>query len=196
MTDPQTRGRPPRRQAVDGLPTPHPFGERLPGPYADDDFTQRFVSAFDDVLAPVFSVLDCLDAYWNPQLAPEDFLDWLAVWVSADLGDGQSLDDRRNAVAGAVPGHRLRGTARRLVEQVRTVLGLEAEVTESGGADWSATPGVRLPGSVEPSLRLRVATADPAGLPTRRLAALVDANRPAHVPYTVEVMEGGTSADL
>ncbi len=69
-------------------------------------------------------------------------------------------------------------------------------MVESGGAAWSATPGGRLPGSPEPSLLLRVAVADPAAPATRRLALLVDANRPAHVPYTVEILEGGSGADM
>ncbi|MDH6577884.1 phage tail protein [Kitasatospora sp. MAP5-34] len=190
MTGSVTEG----RAAVEGLLSPHPFGERLPGPYLDDEFTQRLVAAFDDVLAPVISALDCLDAYWNPKLAPADFLDWLAGWVAADPAgaeDGrQSVAARRDAVAGAMRRHRRRGTAGGLVEEVRAVLGLVAEVTDSGGAAWSATPGGQLPGSPEPSLRLRVRAEEPAALPVRRLAALIDANRPAHVPYTLEVLPG------
>ncbi|GAA1214625.1 phage tail protein [Kitasatospora nipponensis] len=185
-----------RRYAVPGLATPHPLGERLPGPYADDDFTGRFVAAFDEVLAPVFCVLDCLDAYWNPALAPEDFLDWLAHWVAADLGD-QPPAARRAAVASATDRHRLRGTARGLAEQVRAVLGGDPQVSESGGAAWSAEPGGPLPGSPQPWLRLRVrlSSTDRATV-TRLLAPLVEANRPAHVPWTVELMEGGSGADL
>ncbi|MDH6137749.1 phage tail-like protein [Kitasatospora sp. MAA4] len=211
MTRAEGDPRPAGRRAVQGLLTPHPFGERLPGPYAEDDFAQRFVSAFDEVLAPVFSVLDCLDAYWDPRLAPEDFLGWLAGWVAADVGERQSLAERREAVAGAVRAHRLRGTARGLAEQVGAVLGLPAEVAESGAAAWSATPGGELPGEPEPALRLRIRTADPAAVPARALAALIDANRPAHVPCTVDVQatdevdepgtdrgrtEDGSSADV
>ncbi|HZG02343.1 MAG TPA: phage tail protein [Streptomyces sp.] len=177
-----------RRHGVEGLPTPHPFGERLPGPYAGDDFAQRFVSAFDEVLAPVLSVLDCLEAYWDPELAPEDFLDWLAGWVAAEVDGSRPLAARRRAVARAVELHRLRGTARGLAELVRETFGVEAEVTDSGGAAWSASPGGELPGSPEPSLRVRVRADDPDSLPVPRLEALVEANRPAHVPCTVELV--------
>ncbi len=181
--------RPPsRRHHVAGLTSPHPFGERLPGPYAEDGFVQRFVSAFDDVLAPVLAVLDCLDAYWDPELAPEDFLDWLATWVAAEVDDGRPLTDRRRAVARAVRLHRLRGTARGLSELLGDAFDVEAEVVDSGGATWSAAPGGELPGSPEPSLRVLIRSDDPDALPMSRLKVLVDAHRPAHVPCTVEVV--------
>jgi phage tail-like protein len=176
------------RLHVEGLLSPHPFGERLPGPYAEDGFVQRFVAAFDDVLAPVLAVLDCLDAYWDPRLAPEDFVDWLATWVAAEVDGGRPLADRRRAVARAAQLHRLRGTARGLEELLRTAFGVEARVTDSGGAAWSATPGGALPGSPEPSLAVRVGVDDPQALPLARLEALIEESRPAHVPCTVEVV--------
>ncbi|WP_233221085.1 phage tail protein I [Streptomyces carminius] len=175
-----------RRLGTEGLLSPHPFGARLPAPYAEDAFAQRFVSAFDEVMAPVLAVLDCLEAYWDPRLAPEDFLRWLAGWVAADADESRPLAERRRAVAGAVELHRLRGTARGLAEQVREALGVEVEVTDSGGAAWSAAPGGDLPGSPEPFLRVRVRGDGPGAPSMTRLTALVDAGRPAHVPYTIE----------
>ncbi|MGW7542608.1 phage tail protein [Streptomyces sp. NPDC054770] len=181
------------RAAVEGLLSPHPLGERLPGPYLDDDLTVRLVAAFDDILAPVFCVLDCLDAYWNPRLAPTDFLPWLASWVAADpaLTERQPLDARREAVAGTTRRHARRGTARGLADEIQAVLGLTAEVSDTGGATWSATPGGSPPGSPEPCVRVRIRAADPTAVPLRRLAALIEANRPAHVPYTLEVIPPG-----
>ncbi|MEE1927541.1 phage tail protein [Streptomyces sp. TRM 70351] len=193
MTDsaPGPLGGPPsRRYGVEDLPSPHPFGERLPGPFAEDAFAQRFVSAFDAVLAPALAVLDCLDAYWDPELAPDDFLAWLAGWVAAGAGadPGRPLPARRRAVARATELHRMRGTARGLADLVRESFGVAAEVTDSGGAAWSAAPGGELPGTAEPWVRVRVRTDDPDALPRHRLELLVEANRPAHVPCTVDVV--------
>ncbi|MBO0515756.1 phage tail protein, partial [Streptomyces beijiangensis] len=70
-----------QRGTVPGLLSAHPLGEQLPAVYADDDFAMRFVAGLDTVLAPLFTVLDCLEAYFTPALAPEDFLDWLTEWV-------------------------------------------------------------------------------------------------------------------
>ncbi|MDH6113648.1 phage tail-like protein [Kitasatospora sp. MAP12-15] len=179
------------RRAVAGLASPHPLGERLPGVYAEDDFTQRFLGAFDDVLAPVFAVLDCLDSYWAPEVAPADFLDWLAGWVAAETsaradGEPAPLAERRALVAEAIPSHRLRGTARGLVERLRQ-LDVEAEVIDSGGSSWSATPNGPLPGTPRPAVLVRVRTADRSAASLRRIEALVERERPAHVDFRVEL---------
>ncbi|MGW2874684.1 hypothetical protein ACWDCZ_41715, partial [Kitasatospora sp. NPDC001225] len=73
------------RAAVPGLPSPHPIGELLPALFAEDDFAQRFTAGLDTVLAPVFATLDNLPAYFQPGLAPADFLDWLA---ERGIGEG------------------------------------------------------------------------------------------------------------
>lgn len=178
------------RRAVAGLASPHPLGARLPGVYAEDDFTQRFLGAFDDVLAPVHAVLDCMDAYWTPSQAPADFLDWLAGWVAAEHtarvdGEPVPLAERRSLVAQTIPAHRLRGTNRGLVEQLR-LLGVEAEVLDSGGSTWSATPNGPLPGTPRPAVLVRVRAA--GAVPLRRIEAVVERERPAHVDFRVEVL--------
>ena len=50
------------RGAVPGLETRHPISSLLPGLYQEDDFTRRLTSGFDEVLAPLFCILDNLDA--------------------------------------------------------------------------------------------------------------------------------------
>src|SRR5690242_8134058 len=102
------------RAAVPGLPSRHPIGEQLPALYADDDFAQRFTAGLDTVLAPVFATLDNLSAYFDPRLAPADFLTWLASWVGADDDSRVPLELRREVVGRALELHRLRGTRRGL----------------------------------------------------------------------------------
>ena len=77
------------RAAIPGLVTAQPLIGRLPALYAQDGFTGRFAAGFDEVLAPVLATLDCIEAYWDARLAPEDFLDLLAAWVGADPVDGR-----------------------------------------------------------------------------------------------------------
>jgi len=91
------------RAAVPGLPTAVPLSAMLPGIFQEDPFTVRFVSGFDDVLAPILSTLDCLPAYFDPSLAPEDFLGWLAGWVGLSLDENWPLERRRDLVARNVP---------------------------------------------------------------------------------------------
>ena len=176
------------RGLIDGLDSPHPIGARLPGLYADDDFIQRFVSAFDALLAPIFATLDCLPAYFDPQLAPEDFLDWLADWVGLVVDESWTIERRREVVSHAVELHGARGTRRGLAKHVRLVTGGQVEITESGGCAWSRRPQTPLPGSDRPALHIRVRVPDPSTVDVRRLDALVAETKPAHLPHTVEVI--------
>ncbi|MFK0264755.1 phage tail protein [Streptomyces angustmyceticus] len=175
------------RGTTAGLPSPHPLGAALPAVYADDDFTQRFVAGLDAVLAPLFHVLDCLESYFTPALAPEDFVDWLTTWVGTELDGTEPPATRRRAVATAVALHRVRGTRRGLSEAVHLAFGVRPEIIESGGATWSARPLGAFPGSVRPGLRVVLRVDDPAGADPHRLHAVVAAARPAHLPFTVEV---------
>lgn len=178
------------RGTIAGLPTPHPIGEALPGLYHDDDFAQRFVGAFDELVAPIFSTLDGFAAYLDPAVAPEDVLDWLGEWVGVALDQTWPIERRRTFVASAVDLFRLRGTASGLASHVAIFTGGEVEVVESGAAGWSAVPNAAIPGDAAPSLTVRVHVADPKSVDAGRLDALVAAAKPAHVPHRIEVVKG------
>lgn len=113
------------RGSVDGLGSSSPLGLMLPAVFADDDLAQRFVAGLDEVLAPIHNVLDCLDSYFTPSLAPVDFTHWLAEWVGAEtdgadrVGGPEGEAVLRAAVAAAAHLHRIRGTRRGLAEAVR-----------------------------------------------------------------------------
>lgn len=175
------------RGSIDGLGSSHPIGAMLPAVFADDDLAQRFVGGLDDVIAPILSVLDCLDSYFTPSLAPVDFTQWLAGWVGAET-DGTEPEARlRAAVAAAAYLHRVRGTRRGLSEAVRLVFGVVPEITESGAAAWDARPLGPVPGEARPRLHVTLRLPDPTSADEHRLDSLVAAARPAHMPYTVQV---------
>ncbi|MFI2758711.1 phage tail protein [Streptomyces echinatus] len=175
------------RGSIDGLGSSAPIGMMLPAVFADDDLAQRFVAGLDDVLAPVHSVLDCLDTYFRPSLAPLDFAEWLGDWVGAETEGVEREPLVRAAVAAAAHLHRIRGTRRGLVEAVRLAFGVRPEVTESGGASWDARPLGGFPGQARPALHVHLRLPDPTPADRHRLDALVAAARPAHMPYTVRV---------
>ncbi|MBM3678182.1 MAG: hypothetical protein FJW96_09915, partial [Actinobacteria bacterium] len=143
------------RPFTDGeLASPAPLWEALPGLYREPDlpaayrvgdreesFLQRFTTALDAVLSPVFHTLDNLPAYFDPKYAPEDFLDWIAGWVGLELNEKWESELRRKLVAEAVHLHQGRGT-RRGVERIAEILA-EVEpgkvtIEESGGV-WACT---------------------------------------------------------
>ncbi|MCW2569862.1 MAG: phage tail protein [Mycobacterium sp.] len=173
---------------IDGLDSALPLALQLPAVYQEDEFTQRLVSAFDAVLAPVLATLDDLPVYLDPRLAPDDFVGWLAGWVGAELEHATTPAARREIVATAVSLHRRRGTVGGIEDVVRLAASGDVAVTESGGARWARAPGSAFPGEAPASLRVRVTVADPAGVDVRLLDALIAAVKPAHVLHTVEVV--------
>lgn len=180
------------RGAVDGLRSPHPLGPQLPSVFAEDDLAQRYVAGLDDLFAPLLSVLDCLETYFSAELAPVDFVGWLADWVGAELHGDEPEWQARRAVATATVLHRLRGTRRGLAMAVWLTTGATPELVESGGATWSDRPLGEFPGDREPYLEVVLRVSDPSRVDARRLEALVAAARPAHVPYAVHILEKGT----
>lgn len=179
------------RGTVPGLPSPHPLLHRLPAVYADHDFLRRFLAALDEQLAPILLTLDNLPAHLHPRTAPDDLLAWLAEWVAVEVDPERPLTQRRAVVAGAVVRHRRRGTRRGLAAAVLLETGVEPEVTESGGATWSTSPGGALPGDARPWVRVRLRVPDPGRVDRGRLERLVAGEVPAHVPFRVEILPAG-----
>ncbi|GAA2724080.1 phage tail protein [Cellulomonas aerilata] len=195
---------------VPGLATRVPLLGRLPAVYQEEAFTQGFVAAFDDALAPVLLTLDTLHDYIDPRLCPPDFLAWVAQWLGIDVDEAWPVEQRREIVLGAALLHRRRGTLPGVADAVRLTLGLgpagpagptgpaddgTVQVSDTGGTTWSASPGAPMPGDREPALTVRVTVPDPDALDLRRLDRVVDAVKPAHVPHTVVVVRGGERTD-
>lgn len=177
------------RAHVDALASPYAFGELLPAIYQEDEFTMRWLSAFDEVLSPVVSVLDNVESYFDPTIAPLDFVEWLASWVGVELDETWPDDAKRELVANAVDLFRIRGTVHGLARHIAIYTGAEPEIEESGACTWSPQSGTELPGSARPSLIVRVRVPDAGAVDARRLDRIVLASKPAHIPHRVEVLE-------
>ncbi|MGW2395798.1 phage tail protein [Kitasatospora sp. NPDC001664] len=177
------------RGALSGLGTPHPIAGQLPAVYGENEFLHRFTEALDGVLAPVFATLDNLPAYFDPALAPADFVRSLAHWVGAALPAEPRR--QREAVRRAVGLHALRGTPAGLADRVELHFGVRPEIEESGGAAWSAVPGGALPGTVEGRLVVRLRLPEgAAAVDAAAVLELVRAECPAHLRPRVEVLTG------
>jgi phage tail-like protein len=179
------------RGVIPGLASPRPIGAELPSVLQEDDFCQRMMGALDEVLAPVFSSLDCFDSYLDPELAPPDFVDWLAGWVGIDIDETWSLERRRHLIQDAAVLYRVRGTAAGLAAHVRLYAGVTPEIVETGGCGWSQTPDSPLPGSARPHLTVRLRVDGPGDVRRNTVNRIVAGSRPAHVPYDLELIVGG-----
>jgi phage tail-like protein len=176
------------RGTLPDLESPVPLVTLLPSIYQDDLFTHRFTAGFDTVLAPVFASLDCIDAYIDPWLCPDDFLDWLAGWVGLVLDEDWPVERQRAFIANAVQLYRWRGTVEGLRAELAIYTGGSVEISETGGTVWSPRPGGRFPGEEVPRMAVRITVDDPASVNQRRLDAMIAAAKPAHVVHTAEVV--------
>ncbi len=99
-----------QRGHIENLETPFPLIESVPPMLAQDTFVQRMMPAFDEVLAPIISTLDCLDSYFDPAITPDDFLRYLSTWVNSHTENELSIPGLRHSVATAVAMSAWRGT--------------------------------------------------------------------------------------
>ncbi len=113
------------RRSVPGWGVRDRLGSALPAMFHDEEFIQRWCDGLDEALAPVPATLDCLWAYLDPMLAPDDFVDWLAGWVGVELDREWDGDRRRALVA----------NAHRVFDARGTIAGL-ADLVESTAAAW------------------------------------------------------------
>lgn len=176
------------RCAVPGLGTPYPIGGLMPAVYQEDPAAMCWTAGLDDVLAPVISTLDCLGAYVDPMLAPDDFVSWLGDWFGTVLDENWPSLRRRGAVARSVALYRQSGTVPGLRALVEIVTGGQVEVLDSGDVTWSQEPNTVLPGSPEPSVVVRVTAVPGSSLAAKEIDELVAAAKPAHVAHQVEVI--------
>ena len=177
------------RGLVPGLASPYPLAPALPALYQEDELACRFLTAFDEALAPILSTLDNVDAYFDPLLAPADFLAWLGSWVGVVLDENWPLEQQRALVAEAAGLFRWRGTTRGLTAHLALYVGSAPLVQETGGVTWSARPGEPLPDG-EPRLTVTIRVPDPSSVDLARIHAIIVAGKPAHVPHELRVEQG------
>ncbi len=173
------------RLATGPLVSPHPILNTLPGLYQDDDFLQRFLAAIDEIMAPVFTVLDGgFEAHLDPELTPADFLPWLGSWLGIVFEESWPEERRRQLLARAADLYRWRGTVRGLAESIELFTDEVPEILESGGVTFSLTPGGAIPGVPQGQILIRLQTNDPAIID--RVDRMVTITKPAHLHHQVQ----------
>jgi phage tail-like protein len=125
-----------------GVAAPMALRRAVPAVYQEDPLFAELCHAFDELIAPLVSAMDCFTAYLDPRLAPDDFLPWLADLVGCAPLPPDAVAARER-VAGAVAAHAERGTS----AAVRIAAARAADVPvdcvrldDPGGTRWSAAP--------------------------------------------------------
>ncbi len=118
--------------------------QAIPAVYQEDPLFMLLCAAFDDLMAPLVTAVDCFDAYLDPYLAPADFLPWLADLVGYQGSVRQGTSPERAQIAGAVRDHARRGTALGVREAAARAAGVPLDLVElddPGGTQWSSVAG-------------------------------------------------------
>lgn len=166
----------------------------LPAIYADSDFMGRFLMVFEDVLGPVEEMLDNLAYYFSPGLASEGLLPWLASWLDLVLDETWPVERRRDLIKGAVELYRWRGTKKGLQDYLRTYIGVEPTITEGFGSltlgEHSRLGMNTILGDRDSQFTFKVTIEvdDPTTVDLAQIRAIVEAEKPAHCSYTLEVI--------
>jgi phage tail-like protein len=177
------------RREIAGLESPYPMIGLLPSVYENDSFTRRWTAGLDEVIAPIISTIDCVGAYVDPLLAPDDFVRWLAGWFGVLLDENWPMSAQRAVIAEAVDLYRMRGTMQGLRRHLDLVVDGEVEILESGGVSASIRPRPEPPTDVEHWVRVVVRPSPGSETSPAAVEAVIRAAKPVHVLHAVEVLE-------
>ncbi len=102
----------------------------LPEVYNYDDFINRFLMMFESFWKPVDQQISQIENYFDPDLAPEQFLPWLASWVGMEIDPSFPGDRIRDLIRCAIPFSHSRGTAQSLKLFLEMYSGGKVDISE------------------------------------------------------------------
>lgn len=102
----------------------------LPELYSYDDFMNRFLMMFESFWGPINQQISMGETYYDPDLTPDEFLDWLASWVGMKIDETFPRERVRDLIKNAIPFSRTRGTAESLRFFLEIYSGGQVEVSE------------------------------------------------------------------
>jgi phage tail-like protein len=178
----------------------------IPAIYHDDELMGRFLMLFESFWDPIEMQIDNLPYYFDPQLAPPDFLPWLASWIGLALDERWPEEGRRLLLRSAASLYRKRGTKQGLQEYLEIYTGERARIIEHRaynfclGSQARLGPGIALGTSNMPHTFAVILHLPPASssededertrqeLERRRIIeSIIKAERPAHTRYTLRI---------
>lgn len=149
----------------------------LPAIYQEEEFLGRFLMIFEEVLSPAEQILDNIHLYFDPMMAPEGFLAWLAAWIDLLLDENWPLEKRRELIKAGVELYHWRGTKWGLQEYLKIYTGVEPEIIEhfdvEENSHYRFTVVIRVP--------------EPKALDERFVRRVINAEKPAHTTYDLKI---------
>ncbi|APR88474.1 NHL repeat domain protein [Minicystis rosea] len=177
--------------------------DHLPAVLQQGPFIGPFLTAFERILSGpppgttpppgvtppegIEQILDRIDTFFDPDLAPEDFIPWLAGWVALALRDDWDLATRRAFIGKVVPLYKKRGTRAGL----RELLDTQAAAVSVVDHDDDLIPPRFNAASPEHYFEVivRVSGNDALAMArtVRQIISIVDREKPAHSYYGLDI---------
>ena len=147
-----------------------------------------------------------IPAYFDPGLAPPQFLPWLASWLNLTLDENWPEFKRRRLLCSAASLFRRRGTKAALQEYLEIYTGVHAQIIEYRAVDLRLGAGARLrsrvalgrgnvPGVFNVQLSLPAIDAKDSARKERLEAerlhvikSIIEAEKPAHTSYRLDII--------
>jgi phage tail-like protein len=174
----------------------------LPELYEQDELMGRLVMLFESFWAPIETQVGAMSHYLEPRTTPKAFMPWLASWLGLELDERLIEERQRELIRAAIRLHRRRGTKSALQEYLEIYTAGRVQIVEHRavdfclGAEGKLGLGVALgtgnhPHTFTVTLTLPAdSSSEEAGDEVRvrrAVAAIIDAEKPAHTDYTLIV---------
>jgi phage tail-like protein len=178
----------------------------LPAIFGEDPFLGRFLLAFEKILTGpersegepergLEQIIADIPTLFDPDEAPEEFLDWLSGWVALSLRADWAPDQKRRFLANIVKLYRWRGTKQNLEELLKTYSPGHVAILEGEDISFKIGDGcevgetTRLGGGLPHFFEVTVTLPNPDPVTLDReveiVRALIDLQKPAHTNYVV-----------
>jgi phage tail-like protein len=188
------------------VPAKGRYLQYLPAIYQEDDLMGRFLMLFESFLAPIAMQIENNADYYNPRLAPPEFLPWLASWTGMVLDEQLPEKTRRKLLGASASLFRKRGTRQGLQEYLEIFTGGKVQIVEHFsenfrlGAVSYLGPGVafgygNIPNTFSVNVRIPAnpdwQNADDQrrgrSLVERKVAAIIESEKPVHTGYELHM---------
>lgn len=126
-----------RHPAVSAMKVYYPrisYLRYLPPIYQEDavgrDFLERFLSIFETVFSGLENEISTLFKYFDPEIAPKEFLDWLASWLNLAVEEAWPEELKRHLIAKAHALFKKKGTVAGIADFVELLTGRRPLIVE------------------------------------------------------------------
>lgn len=167
----------------DGLSVSHPPGvprdastwlQYLPSVFSDTEFTGRFLLIFESMLNPITWHIDNFDLYLAANIAPGEWLQWMASWFDVLLVPEMPLDRQRNILGQMGWLFQRRGTVAGIQRLLELYFAVSVEIIEEELCQFT----VRLPHTPD----------DPLLSSETLIRRLIDSQCPSFAAYRLEMV--------